>query len=206
MTVDTSRSLLGRIVQGDSDDSWQIFVSIYHPFILRCIAARQVPARDRDDLCQETLTCVFKGVSGFQHNGRPGAFRTWLVTIVSQRVWNYFQDHARNDAVARAAREHVASGYDSFRSELDHQWEQEHDRHVVERLLELVRPEFSPSSWQAFRRVVLDGQSASSVAGELGMSVNAVLIAKSRIMRRLKEIGAGMVNVLDLSENPGTER
>jgi hypothetical protein len=34
---------------------------------------------------------------------------------------------------------------------------------------------------------VLDGERAATVAAELGVSVNAVLLAKSRILRRLRQ-------------------
>ena len=50
-----------------------------------------------------------------------------------------------------------------------------------------------PGTWQAFRRQVLDGQSASAAATELGVTVNAVLIAKSRVLRRFREEVAGLL-------------
>ena len=64
---------------------------------------------------------------------------------------------------------------------------------VEHRLLELIQPDFEPTTWQAFRRVVLDGARAAVVAAELGLSVNAVFIAKSRVQRRLREEMRGLV-------------
>ncbi len=66
-------------------------------------------------------------------------------------------------------------------------WDEQHDRHVLRSLMELVRPEFSAARWQAFCRVSLDGVPARVAAEELGMSVNAVLIARSRILARLRQ-------------------
>jgi RNA polymerase sigma-70 factor (ECF subfamily) len=40
---------------------------------------------------------------------------------------------------------------------------------------------------------VLDGAPAAAVAAELGLSVNAVLIAKSRVLHRLREEGRGLL-------------
>lgn len=42
-------------------------------------------------------------------------------------------------------------------------------------------------TWRAFWRVAVDGCSPADVADELDMSVNAVYIAKSRVLRRLRE-------------------
>jgi RNA polymerase sigma-70 factor, ECF subfamily len=56
------------------------------------------------------------------------------------------------------------------------------DEFVLKRLLDLIEPDFQPATWRAFRRQVIDGESAETVAGELGMTVNAVSIAKSRVL------------------------
>jgi RNA polymerase sigma-70 factor (ECF subfamily) len=79
-------------------------------------------------------------------------------------------------------------------SDLSRRWDEEHDRHVLGRLLEAIRPDFAPATWQAFRRLVLDGRKAADVAAELGLSVNAVFIAKSRVQRRLRQEMRGLVD------------
>lgn len=73
-------------------------------------------------------------------------------------------------------------------------WDREHDRHVTEALLTLVEPAFTQSTWQAFRRQVLLGLRAEEVAAELGISVNAALLAKSRVLRRLRDEVAGLLD------------
>ena len=45
-------------------------------------------------------------------------------------------------------------------------------------------------TWQAFQRYVVDGQPPAQVALELGVSLNSVLLAKSRVLKRLRaELG-----------------
>ncbi len=73
-------------------------------------------------------------------------------------------------------------------------WDEQHDRHVLGVLMRLVRPEFTDATWQAFRRLALDGATASAVAAELGLSINAVLIAKSRVLTRLRQEADGLVD------------
>ncbi len=80
-------------------------------------------------------------------------------------------------------------------SALCRSWDEEHDRHVTKTLLASIRLEFQPATWRAFERQVQDGQTASEVAEELGLTVNAVLIAKSRVLKRLREKAAGLVDV-----------
>jgi RNA polymerase sigma-70 factor (ECF subfamily) len=72
------------------------------------------------------------------------------------------------------------------RSELNRRWEAEHDRQVLRGLLEVVRTDFSPTTWCAFCRTALEGARAALVADELGLSVNAVHAARSRVLARLR--------------------
>lgn len=77
---------------------------------------------------------------------------------------------------------------------LGRRWDEEHDRHVANRLLEIVRGDFDSTTWQTFRRLAMDGASGADVAAELGISVNAVLLAKSRVLRRLRQEVKGILD------------
>jgi RNA polymerase sigma-70 factor (ECF subfamily) len=52
---------------------------------------------------------------------------------------------------------------------------------------ENIKPEFRPATWSAFWRTAVENAEAVAVAGELGMSVGAIYIAKSRVLARLRE-------------------
>jgi RNA polymerase sigma-70 factor (ECF subfamily) len=49
-----------------------------------------------------------------------------------------------------------------------------------------VRGEFTPSTWQAFWRTAVEGAAPGAVAFELGLSVGAVYVARSRVLARLR--------------------
>ena len=72
-------------------------------------------------------------------------------------------------------------------SELAREWDLDHDRHVFQKLLAIVQPDFQPNTWEAFRRFAIDGHPAVEVAAQLGLNVNSVLQAKSRVLKRLRE-------------------
>lgn len=65
---------------------------------------------------------------------------------------------------------------------------------MLDRLLELIEPEFEATTRRAFRRQVIDSVPARTVAAELRMTVNAVLIAKSRVLSRLRRETDGLVD------------
>ena len=72
-------------------------------------------------------------------------------------------------------------------SDLALEWDRDHDRHVFQKLLAIVRPDFQPTTWEAFRRFAVDGLPAARVAEDLGLTEGAVLKAKSRVLKRLRE-------------------
>ena len=61
------------------------------------------------------------------------------------------------------------------------------DRGLFGRALELIRGEFEERTWQAFWLTAVEDRAAGDVALELGMSPGAVRVAKSRVLRRLRE-------------------
>jgi RNA polymerase sigma-70 factor (ECF subfamily) len=181
--VETSLTWLGRLIGAPTESDWKQLLDGYGPLLAGWLARSGVAAADRDDLIQEVLMVVVRRVSEFDHRG-PGAFRAWLRTILANHLKKYFRDRPESgpaidlDAVAAAD------------SVLGRQWDREHDEHLAARTLRLVESDFAPATWAAFSRQVLDGQLPVAVAAELGLSVNAVLLAKSRVLKRLRsELG-----------------
>jgi RNA polymerase sigma-70 factor (ECF subfamily) len=58
----------------------------------------------------------------------------------------------------------------------------------------MIRLEFQYSTWRAFELQVRDGCGPEDVARELGTTVNAVLIAKSRVLKRLRQKAGGLID------------
>jgi DNA-directed RNA polymerase specialized sigma24 family protein len=64
-------------------------------------------------------------------------------------------------------------------------------------LLARIQPLFEPATLEAFRRVVIEGQKPRQAATALGLTVNAVLIAKSRVLRQLRRELKGLTDLSD---------
>jgi RNA polymerase sigma-70 factor, ECF subfamily len=180
----TSMSLLYRLRNGKDPESWKTMVDVYQPLIHRWLRAQNTPPQDQDDLTQEMLVILLRELPKFEHNGRTGAFRVWLRSILTNRLRAYWRSNPRNTV---ADPQTLADAVDDPNSEPNRRWDQEHDQHVLTRLLELAEAKFEPNTYKAFRRVALDGASPADVAAELNISVAAVYIARSRVLRRLRE-------------------
>ena len=189
--MDTSASLLQRVRDRNDAAGWERLVQLYTPLI-RTWVGRHVPqADDVNDVQQQVFTVVVTRMPEFVHNGRPGAFRNWLRSITVNHVRAFWR--SRRPRAAQAEVDAALDQLDDPASNPSRQWDLEHDRHVARKLLEFVEPEFRPATWLAFRRLVIDDVSPEAVAAELGLSVNAVLIAKSRVLRRLRQEAQGLL-------------
>jgi len=191
-TSTTPLTLLERLCANPDDASWASWVSLYNPWLERVLRHAGVADGDVDDLRQEVLAVVVQEMPGFEHNGRAGAFRRWLRNIVVNRVRGFFR--ARQSTASRMTEQESWSHVADPIAALEDYWEREHDRHVMKELLALVEASFSRSTWLAFRRQVVDGLRAAAVAAELGISVNAALLAKSRVLARLRAEGRLLLN------------
>lgn len=186
--MDTSASLLQRLQATSAPDDWQRLVELYTPLLRDWLRRAGVPLHDAEDLAQDVLGVVVRELPHFRKQDRAGSFRAWLRTILTNRMRNYWR--SRHSIPVATGNRDVAALLDQLEnptSELSQLWDREHDRHVTQRLLAAVEPEFEPKTWRAFQRVVLDGARPAAVANELGLSVNSVWLAKSRILHRLRE-------------------
>jgi len=188
---ETPLSLLERLRQSSDEPAWHRLTELYLPLVRRWLHQHGLSPDDADDLTQEIMLLIVRELPNFDHSGRKGAFRTWLRTITVHRLRGYWRSkQLRPDQ----ALEEELDRLEDPKSELARLWDQEHDEFVTRRLLELIEPEFTTATWHAFRRQTVDGLSASETAAELGVSANAVLIAKSRVLRRLRQEAVGLID------------
>jgi RNA polymerase sigma-70 factor (ECF subfamily) len=194
LPMETSVSLLERLRIQSDGDAWRRFCDLYQPLIRSWILRDATLREDAEDLVQEVMTVLARELVGFQRQ-HTGSFRCWLRTITVHRVKAFWRSRqARPRAAGGVAAESVLAQLADPRSSLSLLWDEEHDQHVMRRLLAMIEPEFEPRTWQAFRRVAFAAADTAEVAAELDMTVNAVLLAKSRILKRLREEAHGLID------------
>ena len=193
--AETSLSLLDSLrAQGDSE-SWRRLVDLYGPLIRGYLRRQQLAEQDVDDVTQEVLTWVVRKIDGFQRQDQAGSFRSWLRKITLNCLrdhWRSRRGKARADGSSRMAE--VLEQLADPESGLSQLWDQEHDRHVTQYLCRQIQQHFSEKTYHAFYRVAMQAEDAEQVAADLGMTVNAVYVAKSRALAKLREYGQGLLD------------
>ena len=180
----TRPSLLVRIRSRDDQDAWGEFVEIYAPLIHSYARRRGLQEADAANLTQDVLGSVMKNAERFEYDPSRGRFRSWLLTVTRNRVNDFFsglkrQTRGSGDTVVRSVLEQEPG-----RDEED--WNEDYRHRLFHWVAEKIRAEFQETTWQAFWKTAVEGQSGQQVAEDLAISVGAVYIAKSRVLSRLK--------------------
>jgi len=177
--LETSVSWLGRLVESPADADWQRLVHIYSPLISKWCFRAGVSIADIDDIVQDVLIVVIRRVNEFRH-AHFGAFRGWLRVILANHLKNYFRAQTHRNSLL------PLDDVSDPNSELSRSFGREHDTLLALRAMGLVKPDFQASTWLAFLGQVVEGRNAHEVSEELQMSLNAVIKAKSRVLRRIR--------------------
>ena len=182
----TSSSLLERVKARDVE-AWRGLVRLYGPMIYRWCRQSGLQGADAADIAQEVFRTVGAKVTEFRRQG-PGAFRAWLRAITRNKIGAHLR-HLHGDVqgkggtAAQDLLQEVAAPPDS-ESAVQLQSE---EGLLAHRALALVRSHFEDRTWQAFWLVVAEDRPPADVAAQLGMTVPAVYMAKSRVLCRLRQ-------------------
>jgi RNA polymerase sigma-70 factor (ECF subfamily) len=191
----TPISLLERLRLRPDPASWQRLVDLYAPLLRNWLERYSVPHADADDLVQEVLSVLVRELADFQHDLRRGAFRRWLRTILVNRLHAFWRTRRSASVGAGGpAGDELLGRLEDPSDDLARLWDLEHDRYVLRRLIGLLETEFEPTTWAAFRLVALEGRSNAEAAAALGLSVNAVRIARSRVLTRMRQEAEGIID------------
>jgi RNA polymerase sigma-70 factor (ECF subfamily) len=180
----TSLTLLDRVRDHDPR-AWNRLVQLYAPLIFRWCRRRQLHSEDAADVSQEVFRTVAVKIAAFRRDRAGDRFRAWLWTITRNKIGDHLRRQERQP-VARGG----SDAQQRFLEIPEHLSEDESltdTRSLVHRALDLIRPDFEDRTWQAFWRCAVEGQSPKEIALDMGVTPDAVRVAKSRVLRRLRE-------------------
>ncbi|MFN0135623.1 MAG: RNA polymerase sigma factor [Phycisphaerae bacterium] len=181
----THTSLLDALCDRGNDQAWKRFLRRYQEMLLRF--AKRVGASDAEalELVADTIaTCVERYPDGAFDRDK-GRLRDWLRGVLMNLVRRQRQRRAtaskHAEALGRAAAEAESRQLDEA---YDMEWRLENLNQALERL----RREADVDTFQAFDLYARRGWTVRDVSEMLGITANAIYVAKYRMLNRLREI------------------
>ena len=185
----TRVSLLERLSEGADPVVWDEFFQRYWPFVFSIARQRGCSEHTAEEIVQEVMLAIFERKAVFAHDPSRGRFRDWLGGVARNKVTVRRRNPAER-CRARRQRKRSARATRPCNDAPDARWEAAFDQAMLTFLLDLVRREVHPRTYQAFEAVALGGCSGSEAARLTGLTRNAVYQARKNILRRLRQLGA----------------
>ena len=191
----TSLSLLNLARNADNDAAWHQLHELYAPMITNWLGRQDIAGAEAEDLAQDVMVIVLRKLPQFDHNGRQGAFRKWLRMITincSRDFWSAKRIRAKT--TGSTAFLQVLEQLSDDSSELTRKWNQEHDLAVMLGMMKQAKPSFDTKTWLAFQKTAIENLPPQQVATQLKLSVSSVYTAKSRVLSRLRQLAAELID------------
>jgi RNA polymerase sigma-70 factor, ECF subfamily len=186
----TSHTLLLRLRRREDHGAWERFVVLYTPLLLRWTQRAGFAEQDAVDLVQDVFAILIVEMPRFEFDNSRGPFRAWLKTV----TLNQCRDRQRKRLIA------PNGGQDQILAELpgndvlEALWETEYQEQILRRAMEVMQSQFEPKTWQAAWEMTANRLTALETGQKLGLSEAAVYVAKSRVLRRLRQELAGLLD------------
>jgi RNA polymerase sigma-70 factor (ECF subfamily) len=191
-----SSSLLDRLREQDVE-AWKRLTDLYGPLVYSWCRRAGLTPTDAADVMQEVFIAVSRAIKTFRRDQPGSTFHGWMATITRNKIQDHFrrcatQPLAKGGSDAEQMLQNVAA-IDERSISTDAAPSAADRRVLLARATELVRAEFEERTWRAFWLTTVESRLPADVADELGISLNAVYKARSRVLRRLREELEGLL-------------
>jgi RNA polymerase sigma-70 factor (ECF subfamily) len=208
--------LLERLRDGANALAWRDFFDCYwrtiYTFSKRCGGSDQTA----EDVVQDVMLTLYEKRQVFRYDPSLGRFRNWLFTVVKNKVALRRRQQGPEKRPTGGEESDKVLTLPGGEEMPDAACEALFERALLLALLEVVRREVSPQTYQAFELTALHKLPAAEAAEITGITRNAVYLAHKRVLERLRELGASyrdggqlddrVKEALELYPSPAAER
>lgn len=182
VSMDTTRaSLLFQLRCKTDSLAWSRFVQIYTPLVNQWVQTLGIRDADRDDVVQQVFISLLGNISGFRYDSSK-SFRGWLRRVTINKCRDMQRRKKRKVEPEFIDRIEAAEN-----GEQEWLTENEYRSYVMMSAMKVMKTCFSESTWRACWLHVAEQKTAKQVAEELGISENAVYLARGRVLKRLRD-------------------
>lgn len=167
-----------RLKDHSDASAWNEFVDVYSPLIYDYCRTRALQSSDAADVTQEVLLRFSKAIRSFEYDREKGLFRDWLARI----VLNEIRRHTKKPAQLIMPSEEFDKDYGNLASS----WNEQFQQHIFSKALERTKANFNDETWVMFELSWIQKLPSEQVAQNLGVGVERIYVARSRVLKRLR--------------------
>lgn len=188
MLTVTNTYLLNGLKDQNNTRIWSDFYARYQPLLVVFAKRLGLTEQDAQDAAQEALLAFVQTYREGAYDRDKGRLRTWLFGIATHKVRDIQRRRGKQLVIVDDAdTTRFLNKIPDDRS-LSEVWEAEWARAILTECMEQVRQKVKPQTMEAFELFALKGMPAAKVAQQLGMTENAVWIAKNRVVSHMRNM------------------
>jgi RNA polymerase sigma-70 factor (ECF subfamily) len=174
-------------VKAQDQAAWDRLVHLYVPLVYGWCRRAGLQEADARDVGQEVFKRVWLKIQGFRRERPEDSFRGWVRVIARNAITDFHRRRQAEPTPRGNALTVVEEASASALLDTDADMDRAEASQLYQRAVALIQEEFEEKTWRAFRAVVIEGQTPSEASRLLRMTVNAVYLAKARVLRRLRQ-------------------
>lgn len=187
-SLPTRASLLLRLQDLDDHSSWIEFFDRYRWFIFGIALRMGLSRQDAEEVVQDTVISVSRGLPSFSYNPTKGSFKGWLMRVTQHKVVDQFRKLGRQVPTDGLPGETTATPEAAVDQPFDAFWEAEWQHNLLQVATDQLRLAVSPRNFQIFDWTVRMGRTAEETAKAFGISTVLVRVTKFRVLHEFKRI------------------
>lgn len=190
--IPTRATLLNRLKDWQNQASWQEFFDTYWGLIFGVATKHGLTRNEAEDVVQEVMVDVARQMPGFKYDPAKGSFKAWLLNLTRWRITDQFRKRQPQSVVSPAAEEPTRVHTELIEKsrpippDLEKLWDTEWEKHLLDAATAKARRRLDPKQYQIFDFLVNRGWPVEKVSKALGLTTNAVYVAKHRVTEAIK--------------------
>ncbi|WDE97147.1 sigma-70 family RNA polymerase sigma factor [Lentisphaera profundi] len=189
-TDNTRHTLLQKIKDPNNESSWEEFVEYYSGYIYVIIRSFRVDIEDSEDLLQDVLIKVWKGIRQYDQSEKRSKFRTWLCSVIRNTVFNFLKSKSVKNSKQNVSYNEALEQMNLINeAEVDKIAEKEWQNYVANLAWANIKNDLSEANCQIFEDSISGELNNAELAQKHGIAETSVRVYKMRVKKALsKEI------------------
>ena len=186
----TTTLILEGLADSGNSQAWNQFVGYFRPVLVGFARNAGLSPAAAEDFTQQALLEFFRSFQTGNYDRSKGRLSHWLFGIARKVLSQTFRKRAPEKPATDLQRSSETQPLDSFAATggTEDLWQQQWEKMVLQVCMDRARQEFDEKTFAAFEMYSLQELDPDEVARRLSISRNAVYIAKSRILSRVREL------------------
>jgi RNA polymerase sigma factor (sigma-70 family) len=194
LSAATTTTLLDGLFDVQNAAAWQRFTSRFCPVLMAFARKLGLSKEDAEDATQEALAQFIRAYREGHYQRQKGRLRSWLFKIAENQVLSLQRRKGREIALTDLTAEWASFKKMQSTEVTRAIWDQEWDQLLLRECVAVAATRVSPETLKAFELYFMKEWPVEKVAETLGITKNAVYIAKNRVLSHIRQVRDTMLD------------